>query len=824
MPIEDRGTNVKDAFATELWDIEPQQVDDGDSALRPNGQASSANGSARSANGISGNGTLFRAKRIITPKSRALNDTNGTAAKTNAIAIKTDGTAVETDLSVDHVAGTNGHTNGTSNGSNGNKSHSNGLASRLNGTSRTLLRAVPLDEVQTREESETLQEETSQETSSAESFADIAICVDDGEEARPDVLPVIDTEVELGPRPRRRVRSLSLFSKRSTRVAGSFVFSMLAHATALVALGLWLVPEVVTQVLPTLIVDTSVIEEELEVAELEESTDASTELNFSMSAAAADSAAAGAPQLTDPTLDQEVVAQDPSLPSVSLGGMLDMGPGREQMLTEAPEGTLGTARAVVDNYEQAIDRITQEIMWNLATSKVLVVWCFDQSGSMKDDQDEIRARIERVYKELGLSGVTSSDALTTAVTSYGRGFSVGTELPTSNLEEIQAAIDAVPVDPSGKEMMCQAVGRSIAYFRTYANRTQRRMVLVLVTDESGDRRDNVQYLEAAIAEAKAARCKVYVLGREAVFGYPYGYIHWRHPQTQRPHWLRIDRGPETAFVEQVQTNGFEHRHDAFPSGYGPYAQSRLAQQTSGIFFLLPSVESNLVRGQKRRYELEAMRGYTPDLRARVEIFLDRDNSPLQMLIWGIINDLSPHNTEATKVTQLRVHFSPYVDEFAKQVPKELMKIGPYTTYLSQAIDALEKHQQLRYEENSLRWQANYDLLLAQLMAYKVRAIEYTACLQDFVKNPQVIPAFKSPDRYFVCWDITTQRDTRTGDLVKADIERANALFAQVIKEHPGTPWAARARWELRRGYGVQLHPFYDVKYKDVEKPDPVPKL
>ena len=57
------------------------------------------------------------------------------------------------------------------------------------------------------------------------------------------------------------------------------------------------------------------------------------------------------------------------------------------------------------------------------------------------------------------------------------------------------------------------------------------MALVLVTDESGDRDNNARYLEAAIAEAKAAKCRVYALGREAVFGYPYAYMRWKHPAT-----------------------------------------------------------------------------------------------------------------------------------------------------------------------------------------------------------------------------------------------------------------------------------------------------
>ena len=39
---------------------------------------------------------------------------------------------------------------------------------------------------------------------------------------------------------------------------------------------------------------------------------------------------------------------------------------------------------------------------------MLVVWLFDESDSMKDDQKEIRERFHKVYEELGL--VQKSDA------------------------------------------------------------------------------------------------------------------------------------------------------------------------------------------------------------------------------------------------------------------------------------------------------------------------------------------------------------------------------------------------------------------------------
>ena len=386
---------------------------------------------------------------------------------------------------------------------------------------------------------------------------------------------------------------------------------MLLHFVGLFLLAiitLAVAEEEVREIFSPMVEEEELEQEELMEIQLEENLEAATEVSMAVvsSAPAAGAAGIGSP-IAAPTVVQTTTtdAFDTVNPTVNVPtfGM----PSPMRAIESVPDGALGEERAIVGDYNEAMDRITQEIMWMLEKGPVQVIWCFDQSESMKDDQAEIRARIDRVYKELGLTNKAAGGALTTVVTSYGAAYMRHTEKPTSDLSEIRAAMTAVPVDPSGKEIMCEAVGRSVHDYRTNG----RQMALILVTDESGDRENNGRYLEQSIAEAKSAGCKIYTLGRESVFGYPYAHIRWQHPQTKRWHWLRVDRGPETAFIEQLQTNGFWRRHDAFDSGFGPYEQTRMSKETGGIFFMLPTVEKNLVQGQNRKYELEALRPYKP---------------------------------------------------------------------------------------------------------------------------------------------------------------------------------------------------------------------
>lgn len=608
--------------------------------------------------------------------------------------------------------------------------------------------------------------------------------------------------------------------------------STIVHAAVLVALGMVFVePKVVQQFHEVIAVPFEEPERPDEVSvELEKQLATIDEYSSNLVSSSMESGDVGAAglqgALAAPTMDQAIVEQMVTSDEIAVDGVIqDLLPA-QRLIAEVPDGQIGDARAVVDSYDEALDRITQELLWMLEKGPVLTVWAFDQSESMKDDQKEIRDRIEHVYKELGLVGPKTKEALETAVVSFGENYIQHTRRPTANLADIRDAINEVPVDPSGKEMMCSALLQVISTHRAYARQTRRQMALIVVTDESGDRDDNDRNLERLIAEAKAARCKLYVLGREAVFGYPYAHIRWIHPQTRHHHWIAIDRGPETAFVEQLQTDGFRRRHDAHSSGAGPYECARMARETGGIFFMLPTVEKDLVRKEKRHYDLEAMRAYLPDLRSRLEVAAERDKSHLRTILTKVIYDLNPYNEQAAKIIEMRVHFSRDPVVRLQQIHQEQAKAIVYLQYLARAEAEIAKLADERRYEPSPRWQANYDLLYAQLIAYQARMYEYGAYLEEFAKSPKVVPATKS-NLHHIRWDITTRKKTITGDVVQPYIERATALFRDIIEQHPGTPWASRAEVELKRGFGVELVEVYDRPEPEIPPGTrlvPVPKL
>jgi hypothetical protein len=611
------------------------------------------------------------------------------------------------------------------------------------------------------------------------------------------------------------------------KACGAMVISFAVHIAGVLLMALTLIPHAASDSVQDIV--SAQLEErddELTEVELEQEIDPALEPTnelFSSAplvgaegeAPAAAAAPAGNTAISQLVQDFDTVETNIDNPFISM-------PTSETLIAEIPAGALGDARAIVDDYQQAFDMITQEILLMLDRSDVMVVWCFDQSDSMKDDQQEIRQRFDRVYTELGLTTGKSSERLATAITSYGGQFRIHTPKPTGDLGEIQTAIDSIPQDRSGNEIMCEAIIRAIREYRPAARKMKRQMALILVTDESGNRENNDAYMETAISEAKQAKCKIYTLGRESVFGYPYAHRRWVHPETQHVHWLQMDRGPETAFVEALQTDGLRRRYDAFGSGFGPYEQARMARETGGVFFMLPSPETNIIRGEKRRYELEKLKIYKPDLRDRLSVIQDRNEYKLRYFIWQVVNDLNPH-VQKSKSVELRHTFGKDPKDFLQQVRDEQRKATMHLRYLAEAQSVLERAAIHREQEPEPRWQANYDLMLAQVVAYQARVYEYGAFLEAFIASPQVFPLTKAPNLTLNHFHITTKRETVNDDSAPY-IEKSNELFKIVQQNHPGTPWAARAKWEMTRGFGIGIAPVYYPPPRIVPNPTPVPKL
>jgi hypothetical protein len=247
---------------------------------------------------------------------------------------------------------------------------------------------------------------------------------------------------------------------------------------------------------------------------------------------------------------------------------------------------------------------------------------------------------------------------------------------------------------------------------------------------------------------------------------------------------------------------------------------------------LPNEEENLNDLDARAYEALDIREYQPSIASRRDYQENRDASEFRKAIWDVIVMLNPYD-ERNKALELpdREYFEVDPARSLGPVTRRLQQIQTLWGGVAKAQLRLDEVASLRSQEPSLRWRANYDLLVAQLFAYRLRLYQYGIALHQFQKTiPQRI---KDPRHNR--WEIRTG----TGKVILPDAQQTAALkitaddvteahrqslenFAKVKELHARTAWARRAEWEERRGFGATFHSWQFVPRDPPKTPPPKP--
>jgi hypothetical protein len=442
---------------------------------------------------------------------------------------------------------------------------------------------------------------------------------------------------------------------------------------------------------------------------------------------------------------------------------------------------------------------------------------------MKDDQRAIREKFDRVASELKVNADSFAKKqasaggvpLTHAIVGFGAETHFELEKPTPSVDRIGQAIDHLKIDSSGTENTMHALWDVINRYAGLINK-DRRLLIVLVTDESGDDGSYVEEAHQAVVEHNVP---IYVIGRQSLFGYERAHLRYVDPVTKDVYWPAIRRGPETADIEVIQWDGIHNRWDEQASGFAPYELARLAKDSGGIYFLLPSEENMRVHRQERAYSITTLKEYIPEYINRLEYVERRTKSELRSTLYAIIQE--------TQRPPFRLDSPGFPHPYRFPVaPAEMIPVANVAAALATerlkvllAIQArLEGLQKARDREPSRRWQAHYDLMLAQVVAYQVKTYEYRACLAEMVKTVPKPKKLPSAD-LMVEWELhhSTVPKASKEETAKKYAE-ATKLLKLVIERHPKTPWADLAQDELNRGLSVQRTEWrHSPRYYEREK-------
>jgi len=506
----------------------------------------------------------------------------------------------------------------------------------------------------------------------------------------------------------------------------------------------------------------------------------------------------------------------PVTPALDIGARMQQSVG----LVRADAVVKGMTGVGTTGTDGAIDRITYELLESMEERPTLVVWFFDQSGSVQRRREEIRDRFERIYEELGIVQAaraekdkdkvkSDEEPLLTSVIAFGDNISVRTKKPTADMAEIREAIDSIELDKTGNEKIFSAFYTAVEKYKTYrSSRTghgpERNVIFIAVTDERGD---DIVGLEATIKECRKFAIPVYVIGVPAPFGREFTYVKYVDPDPkfdQTPQWAQVDQGPESLAPERVKLGYRDNFYEepVMDSGFGPYALSRLTYETGGIYFTVhPNRQLNrrVVRREIEAFasdleyffDPEVMTKYRPDYVSKDDYFSKAKESPLRQILIQASQMAAVETLQGPKLRFVRRDEPSLVNELT-QAQQQAARLEPQLAMLAQILG---KAQEFRDKETAPRWLAGYDLALGTVLAHKVRAEAYNAML---AKGKRGMPFQNAKNN---TWVLQPADEITIGSKTEKEADAAREILGQVVKQHTGTPWAVLAKRELDNPIG-----------------------
>ena len=501
-----------------------------------------------------------------------------------------------------------------------------------------------------------------------------------------------------------------------------------------------------------------------------------------------------------------------SLPGVKIDGLARS---PLNLLPVAPAADLGGGGKIagdpvfdVTEIGVALDQLAREILRHLKDHKITVVWVFDESISMQDDQKTIVQKFDRVSSELKQNidpGKKAAGALNHAIVGFGQGVDYMLKSPTDNIDQIGRTIKKLRIDSTGIENTMGTVREVAERYAALVHRDKdRKVLMVLVTDESGDDGADVEEARQAL---KRNHIPLYVIGRQSLFGYPWAHHRFEDPVTHDVYHPLIRRGPETADLELYQWDGLYDRWDEQPSGFASYELARLTKESGGIYFVLPSEEFMRVSHREKAYSSAQLKEYQPEYDNRLTYVQKREASPLRQTLHAIV--LEGRNFI------YRRDFPIEHQELVKAAMEEGQKATLKLNYLLRIQERLEALRKLRDREPEKRWQAHYDLMLAQTVAFEVKAYEYRALMASIVNQPPT-PKRNPAQDLVITWVVDHAKEPLApkNETAKKYAE-AKRLLEEVIADHPKTPWADLAQDAINRGFSVRFNEWHhNPKYND----------
>jgi len=459
--------------------------------------------------------------------------------------------------------------------------------------------------------------------------------------------------------------------------------------------------------------------------------------------------------------------------------------------------------------EAALRKIGAELLASLDLGPTLVVWLLDQTPSARPMTEEAIAAICGIYDSADLQAAVRGSAagdkplLLTSVVGISDQEQFIVDPPSADLKAVKEALGGLPESSSGREMVFTAIKQALDKYLPMRTRERREVLFVVITDEAGD--DGGLVDEVAELARKNA-IPIYAIGSPA----PWGQT---NPLADNPKMAGSKAaddstptyGPESRFSERVELDSWGENGPTaqigalVDSGFGPFALEKLCRASRGRFVAIRDEGSGSQAvaamfwpsGSELRFAEEAVSKYVPDYGSEADY--------RQLLAE---NKCRAALHEAAKLPHVKLEGMPVVRfpkgaeaKVAKQTSQAQQFAARNLPELDRLLGILSPAEADREKLTGPRWQAQFDLAIGRVLANKARLDGYNSMIAALKRGKTFQNAASDT------WMLEAADNFETESTIKRMAERAKTYLERVVKEHPGTPWAAIAEEELKTPLG-----------------------
>jgi hypothetical protein len=436
---------------------------------------------------------------------------------------------------------------------------------------------------------------------------------------------------------------------------------------------------------------------------------------------------------------------------------------------------------------QALDRIERELADATKLRPTLVVWLLDQSAAAGTLRRVVAGSAVQIPSRLAGSSEAKDDAkkhtLLTAIVAFGAKVSFLTPEPVDDAAKLPSG-ESIGEEPQPSTQAFAALAEAAKKFAPYRMRGHE-VIFVLVGRSATADEANFQ---AAVSTLGKAAIPVFGIGPAAPFGRLADSLtaDIRPPDT--------NAGLESLHAERINLFFPDNQGDAelTDSGYGPFHLERIARATEGRFLRIRRGGSpGWATDDGGEIKPELLRKYAPD-------YVSEDDYKKLLAANRACQALH----DAAKLPPATVLIAPALD-FQKEeqaaMNRTLSMAQRAAAANQQNLDRL--HQTLaageadREKLTSPRWQAGFDLALGRACAARARNNGYNHMLA-VLKDGKTFANQTSR-----IWSLKPADGIADSSELDRTAKKAKTLLERVVKEHPGTPWAAMAARELEAKCG-----------------------